>query len=205
MILKELLGEELYSQVMEKVGDKKIAIVSDGNWIPKSKFDSVNEERREYKQQVEELNKRLGELQGKLKDNEAATKTIEELKKQIQDKETEIADTRKQNAIKLEILKARPKDVTDILPHIKADLVAIEGETVTGLKEQLETLKEEKPYLFADEEPDGTGGSKGAGAKVKKEPANPWSKEHFNLTEQGRLLRDDPEKAKQLMSMAKGG
>ena len=167
MTLKELLGEELYSQVMEKVGDKKIAIVSDGNWIPKSKFDSVNEERREYKQQVEELNKRLGELQGKLKDNEAATKTIEELKKQIQDKEAELADTRKQNAIKLEVLKARPKDVTDILPHIKADLVAIEGETVTGLKEQLEALQKDKPYLFAEEEPTGTGGSKGAGGKGK--------------------------------------
>ncbi len=168
MTLKELLGEELFAQVMEKAGDKhKIAIISDGNWIPKGKFDAVNEERQEYKQQVEGLNKQLGGLQGKLKDNEAATKTIEELKKQMQDKEAELADTRKQNAIKVEVLKARPKDVTDILPHIKADLVAIEGETVTGLKEQLEALQKDKPYLFAEEEPTGTGGSKGAGGKGK--------------------------------------
>lgn len=32
---------------------------------------------------------------------------------------------------------------------------------------------------------------------------NPWSKEHFNLTEQGRLLRENPELAKQLMANAK--
>ena len=29
--LKELLGEDLYTQVMEKAGEQKIAVVSDGN------------------------------------------------------------------------------------------------------------------------------------------------------------------------------
>lgn len=203
MTLQELLGEELYSQVMEKAGDKhKVAIVSDGNWIPKAKFDAVNGERQEYKQQAEGLNKQLDELKGKLKDNDTAAETIDGLKQQIQDKETELAETRKQNTIRLEVLKTRPKDVADILPHIKTDLVAVDGDAVTGLKEQLETLKEEKPYLFEDVEPDGTGGSKGAGAKVKKEPANPWSKEHFNLTEQMKLMREDPEKAKLLRTAA---
>ena len=32
---------------------------------------------------------------------------------------------------------------------------------------------------------------------------NPWKKETFNLTEQGRLIRDNPELAKQLMAQAK--
>lgn len=32
---------------------------------------------------------------------------------------------------------------------------------------------------------------------------NPWKKETFNLTEQGRLLRENPELAKQLMAQAK--
>lgn len=32
---------------------------------------------------------------------------------------------------------------------------------------------------------------------------NPWKKETFNLTEQGRLLRDNPELARQLMAQAK--
>lgn len=204
MTLQELLGDELFAQVEERVGDKhKIAIVSDGNWIPKGKFDGVNAERQEYKQQVEELNKQLGDLKGKLKDSEAAAEVIDDLKKQIEDKETELAETRKQNAIRLEVLKAKPMDVADILPHIKVDLVAVEGDTVTGLKEQLETLKEEKPYLFVDEEPEGTGGSKGGGPKPEQEPLNPWSKEHFNLTLQGKMLREDPERAARLREAAK--
>jgi flagellar motility protein MotE (MotC chaperone) len=35
-----------------------------------------------------------------------------------------------------------------------------------------------------------------------KDKGNPWKKETFNLTEQGRILREDPEKAKRLMSEA---
>lgn len=206
MTLKELLGEELYAKVIEKAGDKhKIAIVSDGNWLPKDKFDTVNTEKNEYKGQVDELSKKLGELQGKLKDNEDATKTIEGLKKQIQDKEGELAKTRKNNAIKLAILKAEPNDVSDIMPHVKMDIVNIsEDGTITGLEEQIKTLKENKPYLFKEEAPGGTGGSKGAGATNKKNKTkNPWTKEHFNLTEQGKILKEDPELARTLIAQAK--
>ena len=68
---------------------------------------------------------------------------------------------RKTNAIKFEVLKANPKDVNDILPHIDNEVVKIEDGEVIGLKEQIEKLKEEKSYLFKDDEPTGTGGSKG--------------------------------------------
>jgi seryl-tRNA synthetase len=205
MNLKELLGEELYNQLMEKLGDKhKVAIISDGNWIPKEKFDNLNEEKKQYKTQVDDLNRQLGELQGKLKDNEDANQTIEDLKKQIQDKETELASTRKANAVKLEVLKADPNDVADIIPHLKDDAITMgEDGVITGLEEQLKGLKEKKPYLFKTEEPDGTGGAKGGGAKDKgNQVKNPWAKDTFNLTEQGRILKEDPELAKTLMAQA---
>ena len=206
MNLKELLGEELYNQLMEKLGDKhKVAVISDGNWIPKEKFDNLNEEKKQYKTQVDDLNRQLGELQGKLKDNEDANQTIEDLKKQIQDKETELASTRKANAVKLEVLKADPNDVADIIPHLKDDAITMgEDGVITGLEEQLKVLQEKKPYLFKQDNPDGTGGSLGGGAKDKNPLVkNPWGKETFNLTEQGRILKDDPELAKTLMAQAK--
>lgn len=209
MDLKTLLGEELYKQVTEKLGDKhKVAIVSDGNWIPKQKFDDLNEEKKQYKEQVDDLNKQLGALQKELKDNEEASKSIEALKEQIKAKEDELAATRKENAIRLEVLEAGPNDVADILPHIKADVVTVaEDGTVTGLAEQIKALQEAKPYLFKTETPAGTGGSMGAGAKDKRESVaeNPWSKEHFNLTKQGQILRQDPELAKRLQEAIRGG
>jgi len=206
MDLKELLGEELYNQVTEKVGDKhKIAIVSDGTWFPKNKFDEVNEEKKEYKKQVDDLKKQLNKLQETLKDNQGATETIEKLKNQIADKEKELAAVRKTNAIKLAVLNAGPNDVVDILPHLKQDVITVgEDGTITGLEEQIKTLKENKPYLFKEEAPGGTGGSKGAGAINKKNKTkNPWTKEHFNLTEQGKILKEDPELARTLIAQAK--
>ncbi len=35
-----------------------------------------------------------------------------------------------------------------------------------------------------------------------KDTKNPWSKQHFNLTEQGRILRENPELAKKLKAQA---
>lgn len=171
MDLKEILGEELYNQVQDKLGDKKIDIVSDGRWIPKHKFDDINEEKKQYKEQVDNLNKELGKLQKQLEDNQGATETIENLKKQIKDKEEEMIKIRKQNAIKFEVLKYNPNDVADILPHLKDESITInEDGTITGLKEQLDALKENKPYLFKQDMPIGTGGSLGAGSKNKTAP-----------------------------------
>lgn len=179
MSLKEILGEELYSQVTDKLGDKKIAIVSDGNWIPKAKFDDINTEKNDYKKQVDNLNIQLGKLQKQLEDNDDASQTIKDLQKDIADKEKEMEAIRKQNAIKFEVLKYNPNDVADILPHLKDDTVTIaEDGTITGLKEQLDALRESKPYLFKQVEPVGTGGSLGGGEK-KKQPTGNNSKTDF--------------------------
>lgn len=175
MGLKELLGEELYNKVMEKVGDKhKIAIVSDGNWIPKAKFDDINTEKNSYKSQIDRLNNELNTLKTKAANNVEVTKQIESLQEQIIKKENEIENIRKMNAIELNVLKANPIDIADIMPHINTDIITLENTgRIVGLEEQIKSIKEQKPYLFKDNQPSGTGGSKGAGSKDNKstEPA----------------------------------
>ncbi len=54
-MLKEILGEELFEQVSEKLGDKKIDIVNNGSWIPKEKFDKVIKEKNTLKEQLEQI------------------------------------------------------------------------------------------------------------------------------------------------------
>ncbi len=178
--LKELMGDDLYKSVAEKLGDKvKIDVVNDGEWIPKDKFSAVNTEKNSYKEQVGTLNADLTKLQATLKDNQAASDTVETLKKQIADKESELAKTRKANVITLEVMKHNPNDINDIIPQIKADNIVIaEDGTVAGLAEQMKTLLESKPYLFKTTAtppaaPAGTGGSLGGGAKTP--PAAPTS------------------------------
>lgn len=178
--LQQILGEELYKQVTDKLGDRKVDIVSNGQWIPKAKFDDINEEKKQYKGQIDTLNIELGKLKKQLEDNEGATQTIADLQRKIKDKEDELTRVRKQNAIKFEILKSNPNDVADILPHLKDDTITIaEDGTITGLQEQLEALKENKPYLFKEVDPPGTGGSPGGGPKGKLEPKEKGSANEF--------------------------
>src|SRR5690625_103970 len=77
MSLKELLGEELYSQVIEKAGDNKLAIVSDGNWFPKDKFNELNTEKKNLEQQ-------LSGLQETLESNKEKLDGISDLEQQIE-------------------------------------------------------------------------------------------------------------------------
>ena len=72
-----------------------------------------------------------------------------------------------------------------------------DGTQVFGIDEQLTIIKEQYKDLFVPvvtgRNPNNTGGSP-TGEK------NPWSKEHFNLTEQGKMLKENPELAKQFMA-----
>ena len=66
------------------------------------------------------------------------------------------------------------------------------------------SLKESDSYLFG-EEPKLKGRTPNTdGTPVEHNGPNPWAKETLNLTEQGRILREDPELAKKLQAQAKG-
>ncbi|WP_159459818.1 phage scaffolding protein [Scatolibacter rhodanostii] len=74
------------------------------------------------------------------------------------------ADTAQQDAQKqLEALKfdyalndalkaAKVRDTVSVKAHLKKDALKLDGDSVLGLKEQLETLKTEKDFLFETEE-----------------------------------------------------
>ena len=65
----------------------------------------------------------------------------------------------------------------------------------------LKPLKESAPHLFKT---NGQGGYNPAagGAGSAGGVTNPWKKESFNLTEQGKILKSDPAQEKQLAAAA---
>jgi prefoldin subunit 5 len=163
--LKEILGDELFNQVNQKLGDTKIAIVSDGNWIPKDKFNEINEEKKQYKTQVETLNTDLSKLKDQLKDHLSAQETITNLQNQIAENETKMLNLKKETAVKLAVSKAKARDVSDILPHLKLDIITLKDDgALEGLDEQITKIKETKSYLFEEEKKDlGNKGNFGKG------------------------------------------
>lgn len=75
--MKELLGEELYNQVKEKIGDKEM-FINDGTYIPKKKFDDLNNDKKDLQAQLEEVNKKLQTMSSD--DAENIKKELEDLK-----------------------------------------------------------------------------------------------------------------------------
>lgn len=77
------------------------------------------------------------------------------------------------------------KDGVGVTPGIAADVWLTE-------------MQDKRPHWWPQSQGGGAGGSGGGGAGGK----NPFSAEGWNLTEQGRLVRENPEKADQMAKAA---
>jgi len=77
--------------------------------------------------------------------------------------------------------------------------VKLDGEKLLGLDDQLKALQQSDPYLFGDSGKVG-GGTNPPGAGNPE--VNPWKKETWNLTMQGKILREDPAKAARMKAEA---
>jgi hypothetical protein len=194
--LKDILGEGLYSQVSEKLGDTKIDIVSNGNWIPEDKFNALNE-------QLKTANTTIDDLKKSNKDNEALQAKVTDYETKVTDYEKQIQDMQFNHALEGALNGANVRNAKAVKALLNLENVKIEGETIIGLNEQLEALKKSDSYLFAEgqEQPKFTGFTPVDGTKTLP-GHNPWKKESFNLTDQGKIFKENPELAKSLMSQA---
>ena len=196
MNLKEVLGEELYSQVIEKIGENKLDIVSNGNWIPKDKFNNLNE-------QLKTANTTIADLKKSNKDNEDLQSKVTDYETKVKNYEKQIQDMQFNYALDGALKSANARNVKAIKALLNMDNVKLDGEKLLGLNEQIEELKKSDSYLFAEEEkqPPFKGINPTDSFKTPQ-GNNPWKKETFNLTEQGRILKEDPETAKKLKQAA---
>ena len=202
--LKDILGDDLYKQVKEKLGDTEVIVVDPNDpMVPKRRLDEVIAERNRYKEMVEERDSQLADLKTWAKDNEVLKAQIAELQaknKQVtEDYEKQLKDQRFAFAIERAVAKADARNVKAVVALLDKTKISLDGENLIGFDEQVAALKESDPYLFGVElkgrVPEGTG-------KPPKEVPNPWKKESFNLTEQGHILKTDPELAVKLKAEA---
>lgn len=153
MGLKEVLGEELYNQVIEKAGDNKIAIVSDGNWFPKEKFDAKNQEVKDLNEQIQARDQQLAELEKV--DADALEQRIKELQKENENTANEYQTKLEEQAFNYTLdgalTSAKVKNPKAVKALLDIESIKLDGEKLLGLDDQLETLKETESYLFADE------------------------------------------------------
>lgn len=85
------------------------------------------------------------------------------------------------------------------------DPVYKDGYQELPLDEWMGQLQQQKPWLFKAPKPQGTGAPAGSrsAAVVPAGMKNPFSPEHYNLTEQGRLFKTNPDLYAKLKAEAK--
>ena len=172
-------------------------------FIPKDKYNEVAEAKKKLEADLAARDTQLEELK-------KAAGTSEELKAQIEQLQAEnqkaaeewqakMAQMQLDFAIEKALTAAKAKNAKAVKALLDLEKVKLDGEQLLGLEDQLKTLKETDPYLFGDSGKVG-GGTNPPG--VGDPEINPWKKETWNLTMQGKILREDPAKAARMKAEA---
>ena len=191
----DLNADEIIEK-LDKLPELEAAAAAAGD--PKKIDDLVNAKLASAKAPLERELKKLREDNAKL--TEANTAHAEkDRKRAVHDAVREAAvkgkllDTAVEDALMLaervfevgEDGKILTKDGVGVTPGITADL-------------WLQDMQQKRPHWWAPSSGGGAKGGQGGG----NFPNNPWSKDHWNLTEQGRMVNMDRAKAEQMAKAA---
>jgi hypothetical protein len=205
MTLEQLIALGLTEDVAKKVLEAYQASLKD-KFVPIERFTEINGQVKELKTQIDERDTQLKDLKTKATGNEALTAKIQELenlnKTAKAEYEVKMTELKKNTAIDMFLTNNNAKNIKAVKALLDSSKVSLDGENLIGLEEQVKALQTSDAYLFGEDVITGRNHKPGAGTPpdMKK---NPWSKEHFNLTEQGKLVTENPELAAQLKAAAK--
>ncbi len=210
--LKEILGDN-YAAVETAINtynvkpenkDKQIKLgnLAGGEYVGKGKYDALEIEKNNLDVQIKTLNTTITTLKNGNKDNEDLQTTIKNLNKDIENLKAESEKTTKSYALKEQLSKAGVQD-PDYLIYKHGGIEKFNFDSKNkpiGVEDTIKPYKEDKTmaYLFTTQQKPPYNPAGGGDQALK----NPWSKEHFNLTEQGKLIRENPAQAKELAASA---
>lgn len=165
--LKQVLGEELYAQVAEKLeGNKEIKLINlnDGEFVSKHKLNDKLDELKEAQELIAQKDQQIADL---------SKVNPEELQEKIESLITTNAETaaayeqkiekmKFDNALTAAVAAKKAKNPKAVIALLSEDKLKLDGETVIGVDEQLEALRQNESYLFADLDPVAGAPNKGA-------------------------------------------
>ena len=142
-------GEIEKQKVLDAIDESKSGMV------PRSRLNDKNAEIEELKAEISNRDEQIAKLQDSVKDDSEIQKELDELKNKNAEWQSKYQESQLNNAVKLAVAK-EANDANDILAFINQDELELQEDgTVKGLDKAIESLKESKPYLFADNAPKG--------------------------------------------------
>lgn len=142
-------GEIDKQKVIDAIDESKSGMV------PRSRLNDKNAEIDELKAEITNRDKQIAKLHDSVKDDSELQKELDELKDKNAEWQTKYQESQLNNAVKLAVAKDA-NDADDILAFINKDELELQDDgKVKGLDKAIESLKESKPYLFAESKPSG--------------------------------------------------
>ena len=171
--LKEILGEELFNQVAEKINahngneanrDKQIKIgnLGTGEYVGKGKYDALQELVNGKETELQSANALIAELKKNTKGNEELQGKITGYEAQVAELQQQLQENKIKSAIKVALLSEHAVDV-DYLTYKLNEKLNEKGETleldendnIKGWEERLSGLKTQFPTMFETAGKDG--------------------------------------------------
>ncbi len=175
------------------------------NAIPKDKYNETAEAKKKLEADLAARDAQLEELKKAAGTSEELKKQIEQLqaenKKAGEEWQAKLSQMQLDFALERALATAKAKNAKAVKALLDMDKVKLDGDKLLGLDDQLKELQKSDAYLFGDSTPGKVGsGTNPPGAGNAE--ANPWKKDNWNLTQQGKILREDPAKATRMKAEA---
>ena len=137
------------------------------DWIPKAKYNELNESKKLAEDNLKKANATLEELKGKagLSDEYKAQidKLKDEAKKAEEAHKATITQMKRDSAIESALASAKARNTKAVRALLdEGKLVLNDDGTLSGIKEQIEAVKKDNAFLF-DSSDDDNGGGNGGG------------------------------------------
>lgn len=164
--LKEILGDDLYNQIAEKINahngneankDKQIKIgnLGTGEYVSRGKHDALQALFDGQKTELESANGLIAELKKGTKGNEELQGKISGYETQVADLQKQLQETKTKSAVKVALLSEKAIDI-DYLTYKLNEKLKAEGKTleldenekIKGWDDLLSGLKTQHPTQF---------------------------------------------------------
>ncbi len=199
-------------ELLKKAGipeDKLDSVIAEVNktlplyFVPKDKYNEVAEAKKKLEADIAERDNQLEQLKAAAGASEELKKQIETLqaenKKASEEWQAKMAQMQLDFAIEKALAAAKAKNPKAVKALLDLEKVKLDGDKLLGLDDQLKELQKSDAYLF------GESGKVGSGTNppgADNAEVNPWKKDSWNLTQQGKILLEDPAKATRMKAEA---
>jgi len=155
--IKNKIGDELYNQILAKgIKAEEFDLINDGSYIPRSRFNELNDNIKIEKEKVTTLETKIGEMSKLVSGNEELkTKYLEldsKYKNEIMIKDKIILNNSKKYLVESALNKEGAKYTDLLLGKIDFEKLTIEGSNILGLSDIVKDLKTNYKELFVEKQ-----------------------------------------------------